>query len=76
MTGNAWLRQEPAENATRLGTVLLRGEPVVILAVYGEWAQVLWAPQPGIEVIGWVPLRWLGTASPVPADIITPTASP
>jgi hypothetical protein len=76
MTGSAWLRQEPAPDSLRLGTVVPRGEPVVILAVYGDWAQVAWAPQEDSQAIGWVPLQWVGTAAPIPPQLVTPTSGP
>jgi hypothetical protein len=76
MTGNVWLRQEPAADAPRLGLVLERGQQVEILAVFGDWYQVRWAPQIQAGVIGWTPAEWVGTIAPIPARLVTPTISP
>jgi hypothetical protein len=76
MTGSVYVRQGPGLEHGLLGLVLERGRAVEIVALYGDWAQVRWAPQEGAEVIGWVPLRWVGTLTPVPAWLITPTAVP
>jgi hypothetical protein len=76
MTGNAWLRQAPADDAPRMSLVLERNQQVEILAVYGNWVQVRWQPEPQVEITGWVPVQWMGTTGPIPASIITPTPSP
>ena len=76
MTGNAWLRQDPSDDARRLGVVLERGQPIELLAVFGDWCQVRWSPQPQTQVTGWVPLEWVGVTVPIPAKIITPTTGP
>jgi hypothetical protein len=76
MIGNAWLRQEPSVDSDRLGLVVERGQEVKILAVSGDWYQIRWVPATGVEAIGWVPLRWVGTLEPIPAWMITPTANP
>lgn len=73
MTGNVWLRQEPAFEAIRLGLILERGEKVEILASYNDWYQIRWAPLADVEVIGWIPAEWVGTLTPIPAHLITPT---
>jgi hypothetical protein len=73
MTGNVWLRQEPFSDASRLGLILERGQPVEILAAYGDWYQVRWSPQAQTEVIGWIPIEWVGTLAPIPDRMITPT---
>ncbi len=74
MTGSVWVRQGPSAASERLGIILDRGQPVEVLAVYGNWAQVRWAPQDGAQVMGWVPVRWIGTMAPIPVRIVTPTA--
>jgi len=73
MTGNVWLHGGPSAASPRLGIVLERGQPVELLALFGDWCQVRWTPQAGAEVIGWVPARWVGTTTPIPARIVTPT---
>lgn len=72
MLGNVWIRTEPAAASPRLGLILEQGQSVEILAVFGDWCQVRWAPQAQVEVVGWVPVKWVGTIDPIPAQIITP----
>lgn len=72
MTGNVWLREEPTADSSRLGVILERGQPVEILAAFGNWYRIRWAPQSGVEVTGWVPAEWVGTLTPVPTNLITP----
>ena len=76
MTGHVWVRQAPAPNAPLIGLILERGQPVELRALFGDWIQVRWAPEPDTQVIGWVPVRWVGTTGPIPAHIVTPTVSP
>jgi hypothetical protein len=76
MTGNVWLRQEPREDAPRLGLVAERGQQVELLAVYDGWCQIYWAPDAQVQAVGWIPLRWVGTLDPVPARIVTATVAP
>ena len=76
MTGNVWLRLEPSTDASRLGVILERGEPVEILAVWDNWCWVRWAPEVQSEVRGWVPVEWVGVTGAIPARIVTPTAGP
>jgi hypothetical protein len=76
MTGNAWLRQAPEANASRLGPIGRTGEQVEILAVYGDWCRIRLSPSAQAEATGWVPMRWVGTLEPIPARIITPTTTP
>jgi hypothetical protein len=76
MTGNAWLRQEPRADSARLGIIAERGTAVELLAVSGVWGQIHLSLAPGVEAVGWVPLRWLGTLEPIPAHLIAPTAGP
>jgi hypothetical protein len=56
-----------------MGVTLARGQPVEILAAFGDWYRVRWVPQVEAEIVGWVPARWVGTIQPIPAWIITPT---
>jgi hypothetical protein len=76
MTGHVWVRRAPSPDASLMGVIVQRGQVVEILAVSGNWCQVRWAPEAETEVIGWVPLEWVGTTTPVPARIVTPTISP
>jgi hypothetical protein len=76
MTGNVWLHEGPSGGSQRIGVVLAQGESVEILAVFGNWHQVRWAPQPETEVVGWVPDQWVGTSEPIPVQIVTPTTGP
>jgi hypothetical protein len=76
MTGSVWLREGPSADAPRLGMILERGRSIEILAVLGDWCQVRWAPQAHTEVVGWVPLEWVGTTAPIPPWIVTPTVGP
>jgi hypothetical protein len=76
MTGNVWLREGPSAGSPRLGVILERGLRVELLAVFGDWCQVHWAPESGAEVTGWVPLRWVGTTHSIPAHLVTPTVGP
>jgi len=73
MTGSVWLREGPSADAPRLGMILERGRSIEILAVLGDWCQVRWAPEARAEVVGWVPLEWVGTTAPIPPWIVTPT---
>ena len=76
MTGHVWMRMQPSSSAPLLGTIVERGESVTIRAVYGEWYQIEWVPEAGSQVVGWVPLKWVGTTGPIPKQITTATASP
>jgi SH3-like domain-containing protein len=76
MTGNVWLRAGPSADSPRPGVVLELGQQVEILALFGDWYWVRWTSQVGAEVTGWVPVKWVGTVSPIPSRIVTPTASP
>ena len=76
MTGSYWVRQGPGVETDKLGVILALGERVEITALYGEWYQVRWTPQPGITATGWVPVRWVGVVGPVPARLVTPTPPP
>jgi hypothetical protein len=76
MTGSVWLRQEPLEDSPRLGVAVERGQAIEILAVFGDWYRVRWAPHAEAEAVGWVPAEWVGTLTSVPTYIVTPTDSP
>jgi hypothetical protein len=76
MTGSVYVRQGPGLDSVLLGLVLERGRSVDILAVYGTWGQVRWMPQGGVQVVGWVPMDWVGTLTPIPAWMMTPTVLP
>jgi hypothetical protein len=76
MTGSVYVRQGPGLTYDLLGMVLERGQRIEVVAVYGNWARVRWMPQDGAQVIGWVPLTWVGTLTAVPENIVTPTVIP
>lgn len=76
MTGNVWLREGPSADSPRVGMILELGQPVEILAVFDDWCRVRWVPQAETQIVGWVPLRWVGTTSGIPARIVTPTIRP
>ena len=73
MTGNAWVYAGPALQSQRLPVYIERGQSVVILARAGTWYRVRWAPPGEAEVLGWVPVEWVGATSPIPPDIVTPS---
>ena len=76
MTGSVYVRQGPGLEYDLLGLVLERGRSVDIVAVQGDWAQVRWTPQDGAQIVGWVPMTWVGTLTPIPEWMITPTPVP
>ncbi len=76
MTGHVWVRQAPVPDAPLMGVILERGQLVELRAIFGDWCQVRWTPAGETEVIGWVPIRWVGTTAPIPAHIVTPTIGP
>lgn len=76
MIGSVYLRDAPG--GARTGLVAPLGAPVEILAQYDDWyrVRVLLSEEPGAEVVGWVPARWVTLLRPVPPERITPTAVP
>jgi hypothetical protein len=74
--GSEWVHEEPVLSSPRGGSVLERGQPVEILAAYGDWYLVRWMNPTSGEVSGWVLSRWVGTVDPIPAWIVTPTTVP
>jgi hypothetical protein len=76
MTGNAWLRAEPAADAARPGPIARRGQVVEVLAVFGDWCLVRWVPAGRGQLVGWVPRQWVGTTAPIPPQLVTPTPNP
>ena len=76
MIGNVYIRDAP--NGTRIGPVAPLGAPVEVLAQYDGWyrVQVLVSGEPGAEVVGWIPARWVTLLRPVPPERVTPTVSP
>lgn len=77
MIGNVYLYSTPDEASTRTGIVAPLGAPVEVLAQRGDWYRVRVAlPQnPQVELIGWIPARWVSLLKPVPPEVITPTAT-
>jgi hypothetical protein len=76
MTGSVYVRQGPGFEHDLLGLVLTRGRSVDIVAVQGDWVHVRWAPQDGAQIVGWVPMTWVGTLTPIPQWLITPAVVP
>lgn len=78
MIGNVFLYDTPDESSTRTSLVAPLGAPVEVLAQWGDWYRVrLVVPdRPSVELVGWVPSRWVGLIEPVPAMLITPTTTP
>jgi hypothetical protein len=76
MTGSVYVRQGPGLEQPLLGMVLERGQVIEVVAVYGTWVHARWTPQDGAQVVGWVPMTWVGVLTPFPDQIITPTAVP
>jgi hypothetical protein len=74
--GSEWMHEEPVLSSPRVGSVLERGQPVEILAAYGDWYLIRWTRPTYGESSGWVLSRWVGTVDPIPAWMITPTAAP
>lgn len=73
MTGSVWLREVPDPEAPRLGKAIELGQPVTVLAGYGNWLRVSQGVEGNDQVSGWVPARWVGTLEPIPEWLITPT---
>ena len=76
MIGSEWAHDSPALGAPRTGRILSLGQPVEILAVYGEWAKIRWVVLSEGENVGWIQTRWVGTLDVVPERLVTPTAAP
>ena len=53
LSGDLNVREEPASNSPRLGTILA-GEKVLILTVQGEWYRVAWPAEGQPELEGWI----------------------
>jgi hypothetical protein len=71
MLDHVRLRGAPSAESPPTGLILESGQSVEVLAVFGDWCRVRWMPQ--AEVVGWVPVRWVETTTPIPARIVTPT---
>jgi hypothetical protein len=76
MTGSEWVHEGPSLDAPRTGAILTRGQPVEILALFGDWCLVRWALPGDGEMRGWVRAEWVGTAMPIPVRLVTPTTNP
>ena len=74
--GNVWLLTGPSLDSPRTGVILPLGERVELLAQYGKWVQVRQALADQFSIVGWIPARWLGISTSIPAHLITPTALP
>jgi SH3-like domain-containing protein len=73
MTGSEWVHEGPSLDSPRTGVILRQGQPVEILALFGDWCLVRWVPAGEGEMTGWVLARWVGTTSPIPERLVTPT---
>jgi hypothetical protein len=73
MTGSVWLRGVPDPEAPRLAIAFERGQPVTVLAGFGDWLRVSQAGDGTEQISGWVPARWVGTFEPIPEWMITPS---
>ncbi len=67
-----WVQQSPDLLSARIDT-LPAGTPVTILGQFGPWVEVEWLSAAGLQR-GWISLRWINLAEPIPADLITPVA--
>ncbi len=79
MTGNVYLYSFPDEASERSPIVAPRNAPVVVLAQYGDWYQVrvdVRIDQRPVQLIGWVPSRWVGLVRPIPPELMTPFPRP
>jgi SH3-like domain-containing protein len=76
MTGDVFLHVGPSEESARLGSVIQRGQPVQIRAVYGAWYRVRRVLDSQVEVIGWSPAEWIATDQRIPSSIVTPSPAP
>jgi hypothetical protein len=74
--GNVWMRTRPSFFSPRTGVILPLGEQVELLAQYGEWVRVRQLSEDQYSTVGWIPARWLGISTSIPAHLITPTALP
>lgn len=74
--GEVWIHTEPSSASPRTGESLRTGEQVELLALDGEWVQVQVVAQGKNETSGWIPARWLGVTSSIPAELVTPAALP
>ncbi len=72
MTGAAWVYSGPSLQAQRLPVYIDRGQSVAILARSANWYRVRWAPPGEAEVLGWVPVEWVGITAPLPPGLVTP----
>ena len=77
MIGNVFLYSTPDEASTRTRIVAPLGAPVEVLAQWSDWYRVRVAlpESPQVELIGWVPARWVSLLKPVPPELITPTVT-
>ena len=74
--GNIWMHTRPSFISPRTGVILPLGERVELLAQYGEWVRVRQLSEDQYSIDGWIPARWLGISTSIPAHMITSTALP
>lgn len=74
--GSVWARNAPTLDAPIIGTIPTNRR-VVLLSVYGDWAEVAWRyedTEGAPNRTGWVELKWLKVRDPISPNIVTPTA--
>jgi len=76
MLGNVWMRTGPTADSELTGMVLVLGERVELLAVYGDWVRVRQTTSDQYFAEGWIPARWFGSTGVYPIMLITPTVLP
>jgi hypothetical protein len=74
--GDVWLLAGPNGNASRLA-VIHQGVSVNVLSAYGKsWLEVEWLVEGGARQAGWVSAKWMFLSSSLPAEYVTPAATP
>jgi hypothetical protein len=76
LLGNVRMHIEPSPDAAHTGVFLTLGERVELLAMEGEWVQIRQPAAGPEQAAGWIPARWLGLTTSIPARLITPSATP
>lgn len=74
MIGNVYLYSMPDEASARSKIVAPLGAPIEVLAQLGDWYRVRVSLNTGqaVELVGWVPSRWVSLLRPVAPERVTP----